>query len=164
MKKILLPSTVLLLLFAVFAIVTGFKNENEKDLLLAKINSLEKQLEAATTTYEGDPCTFNTVYSTQKLAEFLKNTQGKQGINAITMHSDSLKRMFNNVAPNNFKGPITIAFVHTSVGVELNLYNAAGGLLCGPGVCCPPRCRDELFGVLNIPLALPNGNKEAVIK
>jgi hypothetical protein len=152
MKKIIVLVACFAIATASIVILTGFVNNARENGLKAKIIELEKQIAGISQTPA--ECSFNNFNSSEELAKFIaKNaTNPAYSINTVGVSADSIRNAINDFT-KAYKGTVYFSIVHTTRSTELQI-SSLESKICNISLCCPPRCRNEPFGLLTIPRRL----------
>jgi hypothetical protein len=152
MKKIVILIACLAAAAALITILTGFYSNVEENRLKAKIKVLEERIRVMRQTPA--ECKFNTFRSSEELAKFISKNASNPAysLNTVGISADSIRNAINDFT-KTYKGTVYFSIVHTSRTTELQISNLENKI-CHITLCCPPRCRNEPFGLLTIPRRL----------
>lgn len=160
MRKIVLVVSVALCMVLASFIFSGFKNNAPRvQTLQKKVATLESQIEALKKVNAAADCTVKTFESDKDLANFIVQNHNSPDFNYNTVAVDgaTLQRLLTDLNAAKYKDTVFVSIVLNSNGRELMMSNIRNRI-CNTGFCCPPRCRYEPFGLLQIPPNLSGQN------
>ncbi len=153
-RNFLLATTAIIMIFSGL-LVTGFKtNPAANEKLQKRINELEAEIkrlkanapETAIKRFESD----------KEVASYIVQNHNDPNFNYTTVAIDgpTLLKTITDLGAAKYKDTVFVSIVLNSNGRELMLSNLRSRI-CNTGFCCPPRCRYEPFGLVELPAVLP---------